>query len=376
VKHLPAPENAREQLALVRELLQKGAIGPDVYGIDIVWPGILHQELLDLRPYFASEQKLEDPKLITNYTVQGRLVAIPYHTNVGVLFYRADLLQKYGFPAPPKTWNELEKMAIRIQTGERTAGKHNFWGFVWPGAVGEALTCSALEWQAQDGGGRIIESDGRISVNNPNAIHSWKRAGHWVGWISPPSVLSYREWDAINTYNFADGGDSAFLRTWTSDYFLSTPGDAAVLKKSGATSLPGAGVVGGIGLAISRSSAHPAEAIRLVQFLLRREQQLDAARARSQSPQGLILIDLPSVLKAYSHPGQASDTTSRRLILRPSTITGERYERVSRAYFEAVYSVLTRKVRAEDAAAELEIQLTGITGFRPGPPAVKNAVGR
>jgi trehalose/maltose transport system substrate-binding protein len=48
-------------------------------------------------------------------------------------------------------------MARRIQSGERAKGKKDFWGYVWQGADGEALTCDALEWQAGEGGGRIIE---------------------------------------------------------------------------------------------------------------------------------------------------------------------------------------------------------------------------
>ncbi len=105
VKHLPAPEGEQDQLELIRQLLQQGSAGPDVYGIDLIWPGALHQNLIDLKPYFSAELKSDDQELVTHYTIQNRLVAVPYHTNVGVLLYRADLLQKYGFPTPPKTWD-------------------------------------------------------------------------------------------------------------------------------------------------------------------------------------------------------------------------------------------------------------------------------
>src|ERR1700719_1753247 len=41
VKLLPAPESAREKLALWQDLLRTGASSPDVYGIDVIWPRLL-----------------------------------------------------------------------------------------------------------------------------------------------------------------------------------------------------------------------------------------------------------------------------------------------------------------------------------------------
>ena len=66
--------------------------------------------------------------------VQGRLVAMPYHANVGILFFRTDLLRQYGYRGPPSTWQELEGMAAAIQKGERAKGDDDFWGYVWQGA--------------------------------------------------------------------------------------------------------------------------------------------------------------------------------------------------------------------------------------------------
>ncbi len=362
VKHLPAPEGTRDQKALVLHLLQQGAEAPDVYGIDIIWPGALGEELVDLKPAFGEQLKGEDPELVANYTVNSRLVAVPYHTNIGTLRYRRDLLEQYGFHHPPRTWDELEMMAEHIQKGERAAGNKDFWGFVWAGAQGEGLTCIALEWQDAAGGGRIVEADGRVSVNNPKAIASWKRAAHWVGWISPPSVISYRDFDIVNS--FETRGNSAFARMWTSDYFLSNPVDAPFIDTAGQTSLPGPGVLGGLGLAVSRSSAHQAEAMKLVQFLLDRERKLEEERRRSKPPQRPVMTDLPAVLKAYSHVGRTEGVPPGLAVTRPSTVAGVNYDRVSTAYFEAVYSVLTGKAKAADAAAKLEEELIQIPGLR------------
>jgi len=364
VTHLPAPENASAQLELAQTLLKKGVTTPDVYGIDVVWPAILSSYLVDLKPYFANEVQASDPDLIANYTVKGRLVAMPYHSNIGVLFYRTDLLEKYGYRQPPRTWDELEKMATRIQAGERAGGRKDFWGFVWPGVANEALFCDAIEWQASSGGGHVVESDGKVSVNNPNAIRAWKRAARWVGTISPPTVLSYQEWDSSNA--FWTSGRAAFQRGWESDYFIANPVPAYPYhERSGITSIPGEngvrlGTLGGLGLAVSQTSKHQAEAIALVRFLLKKEAELDHQRATSTPPQFPKRFEIPTILAAYTHQQETGGVAGARVLARPSTVTGEKYEAVSNAYVQTLHTALEHKVDAESAAADLQKQLSQI----------------
>src|SRR5580693_4126621 len=138
VKLLPAPEGAVETLDAWRSLLESGAKIPDVYAVDVIWPGILAENLLDLKAFVpAQEIAAHFPELIANNTVNGKLVALPCLVDVGLLCYRT----------PPQTWQELETMAARIQAGERARGQKDFWGFVWEGAPSESVTCNALEWQ-------------------------------------------------------------------------------------------------------------------------------------------------------------------------------------------------------------------------------------
>jgi trehalose/maltose transport system substrate-binding protein len=367
VKHLPAPETSQGQLGLIRELLGEKDT-PDVLSIDVVWPGLLEDALLDLKPFFRSELSAADPDLVASYTVQGRVVAVPYHPHVGVLNYRTDLLTKYGYRVPPQNWPELEKMAFRIQEGERAAGDKNFWGLVWPGAADECLTCLALEWQASEGGGRIIEANQTVSVNNENAIRAWQRAAHWIGWISPPDVTAYEELDSVN--DFENSGKAAFSLGWMSDYFLTNFAKSTFYGKVGITSVPagklGVGTLGGFGLGISARSKHQREAIALVKFLLHKEAELKAASASAELPTGTALYRLPTVLKAYSRSIPAGQPLGDGIVSRPSTVVGRNYEEVSHAYAAAVHSVLAGKKSAPEAAAELETELEHITGFRRG----------
>ena len=375
IQHSPVPEtlfsslDPLPQLDLLRRVLQEGGARPDVLNIDVIWPGILADDLIDLRPYLATELSSPDPELVSNYTVNGKMVAVPYHTHVTVLAYRTDLLREYGYSHPPETWDELESMAARIQAGERAKGTKDFWGYVWQGAASEGLTCNALEWQVSEGGGRIIEDDKTISVNNPAAIRSWQRAAHWIGTISPPAVLAYRETDSLNVW---DSGNAAFMRSWMTGDRLIHPRESPVRDRTGYTSMPGGrggrvGTLGGFGLAVSRYSAHPREAVALIRFLIAQELRSKAELSHSDSATKPQLYDLPHILQAYVPSAELSRHSSR-LVTRPSDVSGHVYEEVSRGYIQAVYSVLTGQKRAPEAAAELEKQLIHITGFRPGPP--------
>jgi multiple sugar transport system substrate-binding protein len=57
------------------------------------------------------------PSTIKALTLNGKLYGVPYNTNVRVLLYRKDLLQKYGL-TPPKTWEELLREGATISSKE------------------------------------------------------------------------------------------------------------------------------------------------------------------------------------------------------------------------------------------------------------------
>jgi len=370
VKRLPRPEGSLNQLAMWRELLQKGGATPDVYGIDVIWSGIFNRYLLDLKPYFATELASEYPVVAASYTVGDKVVAIPRHAYVGVLMYLPGLLRRYGYRKPPKTWDELERMATRIQAGERAKGQKDFWGYVWQGGISEDLTCSGLEWQVSEGGGRIIEDDRTISVNNPHTIRAWQRAARWVGSISPPGVVGYEKWDAENVWR---SGRAAFHRAWVSDYSLiSLPMPPVNTTKYGVTSMPGGsagrvGTLGGSGLAVSRTSAHPREALELIRFLVRRD-RLMRASLNSDPPKEQDLYSLPEIMEPYPRLPALGENRGR-VVARPSIVSGEKYEDVSRAYIRALHSVLTGEEIPSVAAATLEKELRQITGFKTGSPS-------
>lgn len=369
-------EDTLDQLTLTRKLLQDRSAGPDVLAIDVTWLGVLGDDLIDLKPYLAAETSAIGPGLASSYVVDGKVVAIPLHINGGILAYRSDLLREYGYLHPPRTWDELEEMAVRIQHGERAKGKKNFWGYLWPGAAVESLTCNALEWQMSQGGGTIIESDRTISVNNPAAIRSWQRARHWIGWISPPSTTDYKEVDVHNTF---DSGRAAFARMW-GGYSGGLPGKGDQLRlhyagnylsirEVGYATLPAgsfasASTLGGSGLGISKYSLHPREDADLIRFLLREQQGSVQEGVTPDLSTQAVAYDVAAPLGSRD---RSSGLVNAIMVSRPSGVAARSYDQVTGAYFSAVHSVLTGEKNASESAAQLETDLTKITGFHPGP---------
>jgi trehalose/maltose transport system substrate-binding protein len=370
VKLLPSPEGAVETLDGWRSLLESGAKIPDVYAVDVIWPGILAENLLDLKAFVpAPEIARHFPELIANNTVNGKLVALPCLVDVGLLFYRTDLLRHYGYRTPPRTWEELETMAARIQAGERARGQKNFCGFVWEGASSEAVTCNALEWQVSEGGGPIIENN-MVTVNNPDTGRALERAARWVGAISPPGVVTYKEWDA---YNIWQAGQAAFMRNWATSHFGELIQGSITMDQFDIASLPRgrariATTVGGRAYAVSRHSLYPREAAMLVRFLCRPDTQLNRIRKIGGSPTIPELYNDPGMLATNPYFSTVLKTYRNDKVWRPSKETGKRYPDLSRAYYRTVHEILVGKQNVASALSELQAELTQITGLNASAP--------
>src|SRR5258708_14929414 len=65
----------------------------DVAMIDVVWPGAFAPFLLDLKPKLGAQSKIHAAGIVASDTVDGKLVAMPWFGDFGMLYYRTDLLK-------------------------------------------------------------------------------------------------------------------------------------------------------------------------------------------------------------------------------------------------------------------------------------------
>jgi trehalose/maltose transport system substrate-binding protein len=360
---ISTPNSATERLALYQQLLATGAPDIDVLQIDAIWPGILSKHLIDLRPYSNGAEQNHFPVSVQNNTVNGRLVAMPWYIDAGLLYYRKDLLEKYGEPVP-ETWEALTATAKKIQEAERAAGNSRLWGFVWQARAYEGLTCNALEWVASHRGGTLIDEQGKITIHNPHAVTALTLAASWITTISPKGVLNYGEEESRGVFQ---SGNAVFMRNWPYAWALAQSEGSPVKGKIGLAALPKGGAdgrhaatLGGWQLAVSKYSRHPELAAALVMYLTSPAEQKRRALSGAYNPTLPSLYQDPEILQANPSIGTLYETFVNA-VTRPSPVAGPRYNQISFEFWSAVYTVLTGKTPAQDSLARLEQTLQRIS---------------
>ncbi|MDP3534000.1 MAG: ABC transporter substrate-binding protein [Halomonas sp.] len=354
------PNSSTERLSLYQQILSANSSDIDVMQIDVVWPGLLANHLLDLREVLGEEAAAGHfDTIVTNNTINDRLVAMPWFTDAGVLYYREDLLEKHGHDVPT-TWQALTETARDIQSAERAKGNNRMQGFVFQGRAYEGLTVNALEWVASFGGGTVVDNDGEVTINNERAAQALDLAASWVGDIAPEGVLNYTEEEARGVFQ---GGNAVFMRNWPYAWSLAQSDDSDVRGKVGVIQLPAGGDegqsaagLGGWNLAVSRYSEHPELAADLVAFLTGEEEQKRRAIQASYNPTIDALYQDQEVLDAVPFFGTLYDTFTNA-VARPSAPTGDAYGRVSNAFFSTSHDVLSGTKDGAQAVADLEGEL-------------------
>lgn len=276
------PDDATQRHQLYVQWLNAHVGRPDVLQLDVVWTAELAAAgwILPL-DRFGPETADFFPATIAANTWRGRLYALPWFADVGMLYWRTDL-----FDSPPAT---LEELAERARQAQTESGGPRF-GFAWQGARYEGLVTVFLEVLGGFGG-EILTADGRVAVDSPRAVAalSWMRS-QFANRVAPPETLTWHEEEARFAFQ---NGNAAFLRNWPYAYPLLAGSGSRVAGRYAVAPMPAAAgaeggrptaALGGAQLAINAYSDQPAEAWALIAYLTAPEQMLERARIAGQYP--------------------------------------------------------------------------------------------
>jgi len=346
------PSSTNDMLTIYNNMLRARSSSIDVMSIDVVYPAQFAasqwtKPITDAQwPASERDKYLQGP--IKACTYQGKIWAAPYRTDLGLLYYRKDLV-----PNPPATWDDLTNMAKGVSPGKIK------YGYVWQGAQYEGLVCDFVEVLHGYGGAVLDPNDPtKVTVNSPEAQQALTRMVSWVGTISPDAVTTYMEDPSRITWQ---NGDSAFMRNWPYAYSLGNdPTQSKVANKFDITSLPyggtntvGHSAIGGWNLAINAYSPRADQAWEFIKYMLQPDAQKKGAISATWTTTLQSVYDDPDVLAKQALFGKLKPILQNAL---PRPVS-PKYTSISDAIQRHVYQALKKQVSPNDALSALQTEL-------------------
>jgi len=329
--------------------LAAGDSSPDVFECDIIWvsqfaaAGWIADVTDDIEP--ISDQYLGGPLSTVYYN--DRAYGFPDYTDVGLLYYRSDLID-----TPPTTWDEL------VELSEEHIGKDGIeYGYLFQMFQGEPTSCNMLEFIKQNGGSDLV--DGEFAINSENSIEALEFVENLISsGISPEGVLTHKPAD---TRAIFEEGNALFMRNWTGAYQLTqTEEGTQVVGKVGVAPLPvgpngtsSSGTLGGWAYAINAYSEQQEAAKLFAEFMSSYDAQKISALTRGTFPVVAAVYDDPDILELAPYIGdvkEAADLAEPRPQVRD-------YSTVSTIFAEYIHKALVGELSNEEALEQLDEKL-------------------
>lgn len=354
---LPASSDEQHQFYLLN--LEGGVRRLDVIAIDIIWVQEFARAgwLRSLRegPSAAARQEFL-PNTLRAAIFGDRLYALPWFIDVGVLYYRSDLLAKYGFE-PPRTFPELARQARLILDREHDP---HLYGFVWQGKQYEGLVCNVLEYIWANGGA-VLNAAGAPSLASAAALEAARfvHALIYESGVSPPLVSMADEEVSRRIFS---AGRAVFHRNWPYAWSIFQAAGSPVWGKVGVRALPAfaggdsASTLGGWLLAINERSAHPEAARKLVEFLTGRRAQRALTLGNGLRPTRRSLYHDPDLLNRQPLLEALRPIIARA---RPRPVTPF-YMMVSQILQSAFSAVVADQASPDEAFRQADAQLSRV----------------
>ncbi|MFG3028701.1 ABC transporter substrate-binding protein [Streptomyces sp. NPDC048253] len=348
------PDSADESRAQMITDLRGGTRSRfDVLNIDVAWTSEFAAAGW-IRPLPRDRFPLDTflRPVVDTATYDGRLYAVPYVTNAGLLLYRKDVLAEEGVP-PPRTWAQLERAAKTI------APRHGLDGYAGQFLPYEGLTVNAAE-AVYSAGGTILGDEGdRVTVDSAarEGIGFLAR-GVRDGWV-PKEALTYTEEESRQAFQ---DGHLLFLRNWPYAYVSASATGSALAGKVGAVPLPGrdgpgTSVLGGSNLAVNTHAEHPDTAARLIAYLTSEGVQRQVLTRGALPPVRADLYEDSELVRRFPY----LPTLRASVLTAAPRPKSPRYDQVSMVVQAVVHDAMSGHTTPEAAVRRLARELADVS---------------
>ncbi|MFI7435473.1 ABC transporter substrate-binding protein [Micromonospora haikouensis] len=289
------PRQADDQRVQLVRRLAAGDTGMDVLGLDVTWT----QEFASadwIREWTGPDRaEVEEGTLagpLDTARYQDKLYGAPKNTNVQLLWYRTDLV-----PDAPKTWDDMIKQAQDL----KAQGKP--YQVLTMGAQYEGLVV-LYNTLAESAGGKILSDDGKQAVMDAGTVTALDQLRRFAtSGVTSPSFSNATE-DPVRLE--FQSGKGAFQVNWPFVYPALQEADPELAKRVKWARIPGIDAdtpskvtIGGVNLAVSAYSTHPAESFEAAKCLRNAENQKFSAVNDGVPPTIERVYDDPEMAEAY-----------------------------------------------------------------------------
>lgn len=280
----------------------------------------------------------------------GRLYRLPVRSDAQLLYYRKDWLEQAGIK-PPETFEELTAASKLLQS----AGIAK-WGYVWQGRQFEGLAAVFVDILAGYGGFWINPTNREVGLDRPEAIAALQFLRNTIeSGISPPGVSNYQHEDARRLFQ---GGAVAFMHNWPYAYPLSNGEDSPVKGKFDIKlmvhqpGLPSAACLGGWGIGISKTTAHPEAALQVAQFYASSQAQRLSILENGYLPTRRSLYADPEILARYPYFSGMASVIDNAVLRPPIAQYAQASDILQRYLSDAITGRSSAETAMEAAARE------------------------
>ncbi len=355
------PPVATDQYSKYITALKGGNSTPDVVQIDVTWPAPFATPgwLAPIDSYVNSSYLSQFwPSAASVGKVDGKLYGIQRYMDIGMFYYRTDLVKNYGGTVPA-TRSDMMTMAQAIMKGEAANGIE--YGYLMPGKKIEAIVDEWLEFTWGDGGN--IGTPGNLQVSGAtqvaalqfmyDLIYTYKLAPQGTNTYAPNDILALFQ-----------AGKAPFMRNWTYAYALANDptkskvaGNVGVAPTLATTGNQGHGCTGGWVLGINANSKNKDAAWTFIDYMLSKSTQTSMAMNAGLIPSRPDVISDPNVLAKAPYLSQLNSilTSGNN---RPTLVN---YNQFTTPMQAAINGVLSGQGSASSALSGVQSQVGSLT---------------
>jgi multiple sugar transport system substrate-binding protein len=288
----------------------------------------------------------------TSATYKDKVWGVPWINDTKFFFYNKKMLADAGVTGVPKTWDDVIAAAKAIKAKGTVQ-----YPLVWSWTQAEAVICDWAEIAGVMGGANFVDASGKAQFNTGGGLAALQFMKQSIDLgLTNPASLGFVEDDVNKTLG---AGDAAMGLNWTYGYNVlndktksKVAGDIGVAAAPGTASTPTAGVNGGMSIAVTSKSQHPAEALKLALWMA--SQPMQEKYDENTFPMWKSSFDKTDLTKATPDFWAAAKNAFGGLVARPIV---PYYTKLSSALQVAIQEALKGSKTPQQALDEVAAKL-------------------